>query len=180
VMSYVIRLADVTGVDLPTAFLAKLEKNRAKYPADVVRGSATKYTELAVTAPAPALPERGSEDSNTAGDPETGGARREGEGEWGTPQWVNDAYARAAARVKGPPPQQQQAPPPSPPPPPQPRSACAERARGKVACPDPRAARRSPRRRRSGLRRAQRPRPPPTDGMPAPAPAPRRPCPPRP
>jgi hypothetical protein len=33
----------VANVDLPAAFVAKLEKNEAKYPADVVRGSAAKY-----------------------------------------------------------------------------------------------------------------------------------------
>lgn len=45
VLSYVIRLADVTEIDLPAAFLQKMAKNRAKYPADLVRGSAAKYTE---------------------------------------------------------------------------------------------------------------------------------------
>ena len=45
VLSYVIRLADVTDVDLPAALRRKMVGNAAKYPADRVRGSAAKYTE---------------------------------------------------------------------------------------------------------------------------------------
>jgi len=43
VLNYVLRLADVLGVDLEAAVGAKLEANAAKYPADVVRGRADKY-----------------------------------------------------------------------------------------------------------------------------------------
>ena len=45
VLLYLVRLADVCDVDLGAAVLAKLEKNGAKYPADLVRGSSAKYTE---------------------------------------------------------------------------------------------------------------------------------------
>ena len=41
---YLVRLSDVCGVDLPAAALRKIEKNRAKYPADRCRGSSAKYT----------------------------------------------------------------------------------------------------------------------------------------
>ena len=86
VLSYVIRLADVTGIDLSDAFLTKLRKNKAKYPAEQVRGSAAKYTEYR---------QRTREtDGGTAGDAEA-------EGEWGTPQRISSAYRRAAARVYG-------------------------------------------------------------------------------
>lgn len=42
---YLIRLADMLGVDLLQAAESKLQQNRDKYPADVVRGSSAKYTE---------------------------------------------------------------------------------------------------------------------------------------
>jgi dCTP diphosphatase len=42
---YLIRLADMLGVDLLQAADSKLKQNREKYPADVVRGSSAKYTE---------------------------------------------------------------------------------------------------------------------------------------
>ena len=45
VLSYVLRIADVCDIDLPTAYADKLAKNRAKYPAELVRGSSAKYTE---------------------------------------------------------------------------------------------------------------------------------------
>lgn len=45
VLVYLIRLADKLGIDLGAAVREKLELNRLKYPADVVRGSARKYTE---------------------------------------------------------------------------------------------------------------------------------------
>lgn len=43
---YLIRLAEKTGTDLEAAVLAKLEKNRAKYPVEKSRGNSKKYTEL--------------------------------------------------------------------------------------------------------------------------------------
>lgn len=46
VLLYLIRLSDVCGVDLGEAVMAKIQKNAAKYPADVCRGSAAKYTHL--------------------------------------------------------------------------------------------------------------------------------------
>lgn len=43
--AYLIRFADVSGIDLSEAFLEKMEKNKRKYPKDIVKGSAAKYTE---------------------------------------------------------------------------------------------------------------------------------------
>lgn len=45
VFAYLIRFADVSGIDLSEAFLEKMEKNKRKYPKDIVKGSAAKYTE---------------------------------------------------------------------------------------------------------------------------------------
>ena len=46
VQLYLVRLASVLGVDLNEAVQQKLQKNAEKYPADKVRGSNKKYTEL--------------------------------------------------------------------------------------------------------------------------------------
>jgi len=43
---YLIELADVTGIDLKSAILAKLKKNAVKYPVEKSRGKITKYTKL--------------------------------------------------------------------------------------------------------------------------------------
>ena len=45
VLVYLIRLADKLNVDLSAAVVEKMEINRAKYPADKVRGDARKYSE---------------------------------------------------------------------------------------------------------------------------------------
>ncbi len=45
VLVYLIRLADKLDVDLVSAVTEKMELNRAKYPADKVRGDSRKYTE---------------------------------------------------------------------------------------------------------------------------------------
>jgi len=45
ILLYLVRLADKLEVDLPEAALHKLEKNAAKYPAEMVRGSSKKYSE---------------------------------------------------------------------------------------------------------------------------------------
>jgi len=42
---YLVRMADVLGVELIPAAYAKLEKNKSKYPATLVRGRSEKYTE---------------------------------------------------------------------------------------------------------------------------------------
>jgi len=42
---YIIRLADRCGIDLAAAAMAKIAKNKAKYPAEACRGSSAKYTE---------------------------------------------------------------------------------------------------------------------------------------
>ena len=45
VLMYLIQLADKLDVDLHAAVLEKMVLNRAKYPADKVRGGARKYSE---------------------------------------------------------------------------------------------------------------------------------------
>lgn len=45
VLIYLVRLADVLGIDLLSAAEEKLAKNEEKYPAEKVRGKALKYTE---------------------------------------------------------------------------------------------------------------------------------------
>ncbi|KAA9134066.1 nucleotide pyrophosphohydrolase [Marinihelvus fidelis] len=45
VQIYLLRLADMLGIDIEQAVTEKMEENRAKYPAEKVRGSAAKYTE---------------------------------------------------------------------------------------------------------------------------------------
>ncbi|MBC7455346.1 MAG: nucleotide pyrophosphohydrolase [Massilia sp.] len=45
VLVYLIRMADKLDVDLHAAVLEKMVLNRAKYPADKVRGDARKYSE---------------------------------------------------------------------------------------------------------------------------------------
>ncbi|REJ85097.1 MAG: nucleotide pyrophosphohydrolase [Acidobacteria bacterium] len=42
---YLVRLADKLKIDLVASSFEKLEKNRSKYPARMVRGSAKKYSE---------------------------------------------------------------------------------------------------------------------------------------
>lgn len=42
VLIYLLRLADVCGIDLSAAAVQKLEKNGLKYPADISRGSSAK------------------------------------------------------------------------------------------------------------------------------------------
>jgi dCTP diphosphatase len=104
VLSYVIRMADVAGVDLPAATRRKLAKNRAKYPAEMVRGSAAKYSQYRRGA-APAeeatgrVAEADGQAAGSGGGAEEGLAGGEEEKEWGQPQWVVDAYARAQARA---------------------------------------------------------------------------------
>lgn len=46
VLIYLMRLATVLEIDLAAAVTAKLELNEERYPADLVRGRATKYSEL--------------------------------------------------------------------------------------------------------------------------------------
>ena len=46
VLLYLVRLADVLGVDLNAAAVHKLETNAAKYPVAKARGSSKKYTEI--------------------------------------------------------------------------------------------------------------------------------------
>lgn len=45
VLLYLIRLADICGVDLGHAVLDKLQKNAVKYPIEKCRGSSAKYTQ---------------------------------------------------------------------------------------------------------------------------------------
>jgi NTP pyrophosphatase (non-canonical NTP hydrolase) len=46
VFYYLLRLADVLGINLEEAFLEKMEHNQAKYPVKLSKGSAKKYNEL--------------------------------------------------------------------------------------------------------------------------------------
>jgi NTP pyrophosphatase (non-canonical NTP hydrolase) len=46
ILFYLFRLADKLGVDLDDAFWEKQRLNAARYPADKVRGTARKYTEI--------------------------------------------------------------------------------------------------------------------------------------
>jgi dCTP diphosphatase len=46
VMIYLVLLSDHLNIDPMAAAFEKIEKNREKYPADKIRGSAKKYTEL--------------------------------------------------------------------------------------------------------------------------------------
>jgi len=52
VLTYCIHLANKLGVDIDEIVLSKLEKTRAKYPAERARGRMVKYTELAKEAEA--------------------------------------------------------------------------------------------------------------------------------
>lgn len=46
VLLYLVRLADVLGVDLNEAATQKLQRNAERYPAEKARGSSKKYTEI--------------------------------------------------------------------------------------------------------------------------------------
>ena len=49
VLIYLVRLAEVCEVDLPSAVLRKFKLNATKYPADVVSGSNLKYSDYRPT-----------------------------------------------------------------------------------------------------------------------------------
>lgn len=46
VFGYLLQLADATGIHLGNALEAKMKVNEKRYPADLARGNARKYTEL--------------------------------------------------------------------------------------------------------------------------------------
>ena len=46
VLFYLVRIADVAGVDLSSAVRAKLKENSLKYPVEKSKGNAKKYNEL--------------------------------------------------------------------------------------------------------------------------------------
>lgn len=46
VLNYLVRLADVMQVDLLEAAERKIEENEQRYPPELARGNARKYTEL--------------------------------------------------------------------------------------------------------------------------------------
>lgn len=46
VLAYLLRLADVLGVDLEVALAEKIVKNAVKYPVEGARGAAAKYRDL--------------------------------------------------------------------------------------------------------------------------------------
>jgi len=45
ILLYLVRIADKLDIDITKAIAEKTKKNEAKYPADLVKGSAKKYTE---------------------------------------------------------------------------------------------------------------------------------------
>ena len=45
VLIYLVRLAEMCHVDLPSAVVRKMELNGTKYPANIVFGSSLKYSE---------------------------------------------------------------------------------------------------------------------------------------
>jgi dCTP diphosphatase len=47
VFGYLLRLADVLDIDLETSLRAKIDINAQKYPVELARGNALKYTALA-------------------------------------------------------------------------------------------------------------------------------------
>jgi NTP pyrophosphatase (non-canonical NTP hydrolase) len=49
VLSYLLLICEVAGIDLLAATVAKIEKNRVRYPVDLARGSANKYDKLTDT-----------------------------------------------------------------------------------------------------------------------------------
>lgn len=46
IMIYLIRFADIAGIDIETAVLEKISKNAIKYPVDASKGSSKKYDKL--------------------------------------------------------------------------------------------------------------------------------------
>ena len=44
ILNYLIRFADIAGIDLESAALEKIRLNAEKYPVDVSRGNAVKYS----------------------------------------------------------------------------------------------------------------------------------------
>lgn len=46
---YLLRMADVMDIDIVDSAYSKIEKNADKYPADLVKGKADKYTEYDLT-----------------------------------------------------------------------------------------------------------------------------------
>jgi NTP pyrophosphatase (non-canonical NTP hydrolase) len=51
IFGYVLRFADVLGIDLEEALQVKMQGNADKYPVEMSRGVATKYTELGEVGP---------------------------------------------------------------------------------------------------------------------------------
>ncbi len=50
VQVYLLRLADLLGIDILEACARKMAKNRARYPAELARGRADKYTQYGTDA----------------------------------------------------------------------------------------------------------------------------------
>lgn len=46
VFGYLLRLADILGIDLENALREKIQVNHQKYPVELAKGNATKYTKL--------------------------------------------------------------------------------------------------------------------------------------
>lgn len=72
VFAYLVRFADVCGIDILEAFREKMVKNRAKYPPELCRGSSAKYTKYESQLAAPANggpPGRGADERHPAEGP---------------------------------------------------------------------------------------------------------------
>ena len=63
VLNYLVRLADKCGIDLPAVADAKIQKNAAKYPASLVKGSAKKYNEYGAAEVAQAASQAAAEEA---------------------------------------------------------------------------------------------------------------------
>ncbi|OLF17430.1 hypothetical protein BU204_11610 [Actinophytocola xanthii] len=46
VFIYLVRFADITGIDLLSTAYSKIERNESRYPVDLARGQSTKHTQL--------------------------------------------------------------------------------------------------------------------------------------
>ena len=69
VLMYLVRLADKCGIDLPAVADSKIQKNAAKYPASLVRGSAKKYNEYGAAEVAQAASQAAAEEQEAASRP---------------------------------------------------------------------------------------------------------------
>jgi len=96
VLLYLVRLADLCGVDLPAAAARKMVKNALKYPAAQCAGKSDKYTAYVAAAAAPSGAPSGAPSNAPSGAAAAtaGGAGAPSAAQSG---WVGEAAAAAAA-----------------------------------------------------------------------------------